>query len=96
MQHTVTALLAATFPSSRPASAPASPGILPRTSHLFANVSQYTWQCLPHTLGSDHSIVHLTISGITKTQLGVARLTDWKAFRDTLEATPPANSDLDE
>ncbi|KAH9371342.1 hypothetical protein HPB48_022617 [Haemaphysalis longicornis] len=58
------------------------------------NVSQYTWQSVPHTFGSDHSIVDLTISGITNTQLGVARLTDWKAFRDTLEATPPVNSDL--
>ncbi|KAH9376936.1 hypothetical protein HPB48_002749 [Haemaphysalis longicornis] len=57
------------------------------------NVSQYTWQCIRRTLGSDHrSYHHLSHY---QDPLGVACLTDWKAFRDTLEATTPTNSNLD-
>lgn len=48
------------------------------------NVTEYTWQCLPDTFGSDHHIISTTIQGIAPSRIGTARLTDWKTLREHL------------
>ncbi|XP_072145595.1 uncharacterized protein [Dermacentor andersoni] len=50
-----------------------------------ANVHWAEWSRLSETLGSDHHIMQLDIAHNRKpTKTGVARLTDWKSFRDNL------------
>ncbi|XP_072144452.1 uncharacterized protein [Dermacentor andersoni] len=50
-----------------------------------ANVHWAEWSRLSETLGSDHHIIQLDIAHNRKpTKTGVARLTDWKSFRDNL------------
>ncbi|XP_049517651.1 uncharacterized protein LOC125943178 [Dermacentor silvarum] len=50
-----------------------------------SNVLWAEWSRLSETLGSDHHILQLDIAHNRKqTKTGVARLTDWKSFRDNL------------
>lgn len=60
------------------------------------HTNNLTWSLLPDTLGSDHHIIKITLpSAHHRHRIGVAKLTDWKAFReDPLPRLTPSE-DLD-
>ncbi|KAH7968755.1 hypothetical protein HPB52_011017 [Rhipicephalus sanguineus] len=61
-----------------------------------ANVTGAEWSVLPETLGSDHHILQLDVAHTRRqTKTGIARLTDWKFFRDDLDVETTI-TDIDE
>ncbi|KAH6947469.1 hypothetical protein HPB50_019062 [Hyalomma asiaticum] len=54
------------------------------------------WSVLPDTLGSDHHILQIDVAHIRrKTKKGMARLTEWKSFREDLDVDTTI-TDIDE
>lgn len=59
------------------------------------NCQNVQWFCLPETLGSDHHIVSVQLSMKKETaKRGVAKLTNWSAFREDVTPLPPIQADL--
>ncbi|KAH9377265.1 hypothetical protein HPB48_002682 [Haemaphysalis longicornis] len=67
-------------------SAPASPETEFPTLTFTRNVTNPTWTTQLDTLGSDHVMIKISVpSPHHKHRTGVAKLTDWEAFRMDLE-----------